>query len=87
MMSSVLFLPEEDDRERMFTDMVVRAHYLCDQERLQDHYDDFPARLKEMEGFGVVFERLPDGKLQRHPGRGTGWSVDSSHICYSKIGI
>ncbi|MDP2743751.1 MAG: FAD-dependent oxidoreductase [Dehalococcoidia bacterium] len=66
------FLPEEDDREQMFTDMVVRAHHLCDQERLQDHFDDFPARLKEMEDFGVGFERLPDGKLQRHPGRGTG---------------
>jgi succinate dehydrogenase/fumarate reductase flavoprotein subunit len=66
------FFPEEDDRERMFSDMVIRAHYLCDQDRLQDHFDDFHARLKEMEGFGVEFERLPDGRLQRHPGRGVG---------------
>lgn len=64
------FFPDEDDRERAFFESVTRSHYLCDQERLDQHLDDCVHRVREMDSFGVGFEKTPDGKFKRIMARG-----------------
>jgi succinate dehydrogenase/fumarate reductase flavoprotein subunit len=64
------FFPEEDDREHAFSESVVRSYFLCDQERLEQHLDDCFDRIKEMDGFGVGFEKTPDGRFERILARG-----------------
>ncbi|MBM2832421.1 MAG: Succinate dehydrogenase flavoprotein subunit, partial [Dehalococcoidia bacterium] len=65
------FFPDEDDYDAVFKEAVEKSNYLCDQERLEDHLSDFVHRVREMDGFGVKFEKGSDGKLERQAGRGT----------------
>lgn len=64
------FVPEEDDYDAVFREAVERSGYLCDQEKLADHLHDFADRVREMDAFGVEFEKTADGKLDRQAGRG-----------------
>ncbi|MBM2832204.1 MAG: fumarate reductase/succinate dehydrogenase flavoprotein, partial [Dehalococcoidia bacterium] len=64
------FFPHEDDRDKAVYESVLRSHFLCDQERLDQHLDDVYSRIKEMDGFGVEFEKTPDGKFDRILARG-----------------
>jgi len=65
------FFPREDDREKTVRECVLRTHFLCDQERLGQHLDDCYDRIKEMDAFGVEFEKTPDGSFERILARGT----------------
>ncbi len=67
-----VFLAEEDDWEEAFKEGVAGTgtSFLCDQERLEDHFKDIGQRIKDMETFGVEFERTADGKIERMMGRG-----------------
>lgn len=69
------FSPDEDDREDCFREAVTKSHFLCDQEKLEDHLDDSADRIKEMDSFGVEFVKTADGKLQRQVGRGKFTSI------------
>ncbi|MDP2917189.1 MAG: FAD-dependent oxidoreductase [Dehalococcoidia bacterium] len=64
-----VYFPEEDDYDWLYKTLVEEAAYLLDQERLQQHLAMVWGLVKEMDGFGVEFEKTPDGKLVRHPGR------------------
>ena len=64
-----VFFPEEDDYDWVFKKVVEESAYLVDQERLQHHLQTNLDLVKEMDSFGVEFEKTADGKLQRHPGR------------------
>lgn len=63
------FFPKEDSWDAVFKDGVIQTHYLCDQERLEDHLNDIEKRIEDMVSYGVSFERTPDGKLERFYGR------------------
>lgn len=65
------FFPDEDDRGKAAKEAVVKSNFLCDQERLDDHLDDWLDRLKEMDSFGVEFEKTSDGGFDRVLGRGS----------------
>lgn len=67
-----VFLSEEDDWDEWFKEGVsgTGTSYICDQERLEDHFKDTSQRIIEMEKFGVEFERGPNGKIERMMGRG-----------------
>jgi succinate dehydrogenase/fumarate reductase flavoprotein subunit len=69
------FSPDEDDREDCLREAVMKSHFLCDQERLEDHLDDSADRINEMDGFGVEFVKTAQGKLQRQLGRGKFTSI------------
>ena len=64
------FLPQEDDRDKAVYENVMRTNFLCDQERLEHHLEDCFARIKEMDAFGVEFEKTPDGQFERILARG-----------------
>ncbi|MDP2743579.1 MAG: FAD-binding protein [Dehalococcoidia bacterium] len=64
------FFPHEDDRDKAVYESVLRSHFLCDQERLAQHLDDVYDRIREMDSFGVEFEKTPDGKFDRILARG-----------------
>lgn len=64
------FFPDEDDFDAVFREAVEKSYYLCGQELLEDHMSEFAVRIREMEGFGVHFEKTPQGKFERQPGRG-----------------
>jgi succinate dehydrogenase/fumarate reductase flavoprotein subunit len=64
------FFPDEDDRDKAIHESVVRARFLSDQERLEQHLDDCYDRIREMDRFGVQFEKTPDGKFERILARG-----------------
>lgn len=64
------FCPEEDDFGQVFKEIVERADFLIDQERLKNHLEEIWDRVTEMESFDVEFEKTEDGRLRRHLGRG-----------------
>ena len=64
------FCPEEENYDWAFKEVVEKADYLVDQERLRDHLNEVWNIVREMESFGVEFEKTKDGKFARHYGRG-----------------
>ncbi len=66
------FCPAEDDYDQVFQAIVKEAGYIVDQDRLQFHLEAAWPTVEELVSFGVEVERKEDGKIRRHPGRGTG---------------
>jgi len=65
-----VFFSEEDDFDLWFATTVERGCYLNDQEFLKIILDQAFARVKEMEQWGVTFEKTPDGNFERRLMRG-----------------
>ncbi len=65
-----VFVPEEDNFDFWFSEIVERGCYLQDQEFLQVILNEALTRVKEMEQYGVTFEKTQDGKFERRNMRG-----------------
>ncbi|MDA8188495.1 MAG: FAD-dependent oxidoreductase, partial [Dehalococcoidales bacterium] len=65
-----VFIPEEDDFDLWFELGVKTGTYLNDQEWLETHFLEIYNRIEDMVGWGVEFERTPDGRFKRIFGRG-----------------
>lgn len=65
-----VFVPDEDDFDAWFTEVVKGGEYLNDQEFLEIMMSDTFERVKEMERWGIHFEKMPDGKFERRYMRG-----------------
>jgi succinate dehydrogenase/fumarate reductase flavoprotein subunit len=64
------FSPEEEGLEWAFREIVEKAGYQVDQDRLWDHMNEIADIVGEMDSYGVQFEKTADGKLARYMGRG-----------------
>jgi len=63
------FIPEEDDLADWIDEIVVAGEYLADQRWIETALVESLDRVRDMEEFGVEFEKK-DGKYKREHGRG-----------------
>jgi len=64
------FIPEEDDFDFWFKEIVNHGEYMNDQEWLGLHLSEVYERVREMDSFGVKFAKGKRGEFIRTPGRG-----------------
>jgi succinate dehydrogenase / fumarate reductase flavoprotein subunit len=57
----------EDDPEKHAFDTVKGADYLGDQDAIQVLCDEAPGDVYELENWGAVFSRTPDGRIAQRP--------------------
>ncbi|MGI9860135.1 FAD-dependent oxidoreductase [Moorella naiadis] len=65
------FIPQEDDYELWFSKAVEEGYYMNDQEWIEIHLAEVFHRVKELEKWGVEFEKNPDGTYRRIEGQGS----------------
>jgi succinate dehydrogenase/fumarate reductase flavoprotein subunit len=57
----------EDNVETHFKDTVVGGNYLNNQELVQILVENAAERIYDLEDFGAVFDRTPEGKIAQRP--------------------
>ena len=65
------YLPEEDDWNLWYSKGVEEGYYMNDQDWLTNHLKTVSQRVKDMESYGVVFEKNADGSYNRIEGQGS----------------
>jgi len=65
------FIPAEDPYEIWFGKAVEAGCYINDQDWTQAHLNEVYERVKELESWGVEFEKNPDGSYRRIEGQGS----------------
>jgi succinate dehydrogenase / fumarate reductase flavoprotein subunit len=65
------FIPGEDPYEIWFGKAVEAGCFMNDQDWTQAHLNEVYERVKELESWGVEFERNPDGSYRRIEGQGS----------------
>ena len=65
------YIPGEDDYDTWFGKTVEAGCHINDQEWTEIHLREVFARVREMEAWGVEFERNPDGSYRRIEGQGS----------------
>jgi succinate dehydrogenase / fumarate reductase, flavoprotein subunit len=65
------FIPGEDPYEIWFGKAVEAGCFMNDQDWTQVHLNEVYERVKELESWGVEFERNPDGSYRRIEGQGS----------------
>lgn len=56
-----------DSYESHFSDTVREGAFLNDQRLVETLVKEAPHRVRDLEGFGALFDRLPDGRLAQRP--------------------
>lgn len=65
------YIKEEDSYDLWYSKAVEEGFYINDQKWLKQHFDTIGDRVKELEEFGVVFEKNEDGTYNRIEGQGS----------------
>jgi len=65
------FIPQEDSYEIWFEKAVEAGCYMNDQDWTQAHLNEVFERVKDLETWGVEFEKNPDGSYRRIEGQGS----------------
>ncbi len=65
------YLKEEDSYDLWYGKAVEEGFFMNDQDWLKQHFDTIGDRVKELEEFGVVFEKNKDGSYNRIEGQGS----------------
>lgn len=65
------YLKEEDSLDLWYGKAVEEGFYINDQDWLKKHFDTIGDRVKELESWGVVFEKNEDGSYRRIEGQGS----------------
>lgn len=65
------FIPDEDDFELWYSKAVEYGCYINDQEWTEIHLNEVFDRVRELESWGVEFEKNPDGTYRRIEGQGS----------------
>lgn len=65
------FIPEEDDVDLWMKELVEHGQYLNDQDWLHIYLEETFSRVKELEAWGCLIRKAPNGKYERVRGRGS----------------
>ena len=65
------YLKEEDSFDLWYHKAVEEGFFINDQDWLKKHFDTIGDRVKELESWGVVFEKNEDGTYNRIEGQGS----------------
>jgi succinate dehydrogenase/fumarate reductase flavoprotein subunit len=65
------FLPDEDDYDIWFGKAIEAGHHINDQEWTEIHLAEVGERVRDLESWGVEFERNEDGSYRRIEGQGS----------------
>ena len=65
------YLKEEDSFDLWYGKAVEEGFFINDQDWLKKHFDTIGDRVKELESWGVVFEKNEDGSYRRIEGQGS----------------
>lgn len=65
------YIKEEDDLDLWYSKAVEEGYYINDQAWLKKHFETIGDRVKDLERYGVVFEKHADGTYNRIEGQGS----------------
>jgi len=75
------YLKEEDSLDLWYGKAVEEGFYINDQDWLKKHFDTIGARVKELEAWGVVFEKTKTAPTTVLRGRAPRTSAPSRRSC------